>query len=183
MNCLFSTHHDLQAQCYRQNNLSKYFSFFHLGSSNNNGKIGFLDHNERKIESIQMQRTIHGEWTTTNQVLVSTNANKFIVQAVTRRSERIRNNQKARNNAIQKQQDAINFSQQQTTTWNNLPRQVLDKVINDSNNPAFNDISFTPQQSESTEQKGTPTQPSETINEKKENPVSQQMKDLKLWHQ
>ena len=115
-----------------------------------------------------MQRTIHGEWTPTNQVLVSTNANKFIVQVVTRRSERIRNNQKARNDAIQKRQDAINFSQQQTTTWNNLPSQVLDKVINDSNNPAFNDISFTPQPSEAiSKQKETPTQPLEVVNNKK----------------
>ena len=136
-----------------------------------------------------MQRTIHGEWTTTNQVVVFTNANKFIVQAVTRRLERIRNNQKARNDAIQKQQDAINFSQQQTTTWNNLPSQILDKVINNSNNPAFNDISFTPQPSEAiSEQKKTLTQPLEVINKKKEtpkqiNPVSQQMKDLELWHQ
>ena len=73
---------------YHQNNLSKYFSFYHLGSSDNNGKIGFLDHNKQEIESIQMQRTIHGEWTTTNQVLVSTNANKFIVQAVNRRLEK-----------------------------------------------------------------------------------------------
>ena len=97
-----------------------------------------------------MQHTIHGEWTTTNHVLVSTNANKFIIQAVNRRSERIRNNQKARNDAIQKQQDAMNFSQQQTTTWNNLPSQVLDKVINNSNNLAFNDISFTPHPSEAT---------------------------------
>ena len=46
---------------YHQNNLSKYFAFYHMGTSNNDGKIGFLDHNEREIESVQLQRTENGE--------------------------------------------------------------------------------------------------------------------------
>ena len=63
-----------------------------------------------------MQGTIHGELSTTNQALVSTILNKIIVQAVNQRSERIRIYQKARNDAIQKQQDVLIYSQQQTSS-------------------------------------------------------------------
>ena len=62
---------------YHQNNLSKYFLFYHMQNYYNNGKIGFLDHNETKIESIQMQQTQHGEWMVTNQDLVSMKANEI----------------------------------------------------------------------------------------------------------
>ena len=41
---------------YHRYNLSKYFAFYHVEISNNDGKIGFLDHNERKIEPIQIQQ-------------------------------------------------------------------------------------------------------------------------------
>ena len=122
---------------YHQNNLSKYFSFYHMGNSNNNGKIGFLDHNEREIESIHMQRTQHGEWMTTNQVLIATNANMYIVHAMNRRSERIRENLKLQNDKLQSEKDAIDMSQQQTTSWNRLPARVLDQVIKNSTNPTF----------------------------------------------
>ena len=40
---------------YHSTHKSKYFAFYHLGTSNNNGKIGFLDHNQREVESIQMK--------------------------------------------------------------------------------------------------------------------------------
>ena len=83
-----------------------------MGNSDNNGKIGFLDHNEREIESIQMQRTQHGEWMTTNQVLIATNANKYIVHAMNCRSERIRDNLKLQNDKLQAEKDAIDMSQQ-----------------------------------------------------------------------
>ena len=74
---------------YHRNDLSKYFLFYHVGNSNNHGKTGFFDHNEKEIESVQMQRTQHGEWTTTNQVLVSTYANKYVVHTMNRRSKKL----------------------------------------------------------------------------------------------
>ena len=98
-----STGTALSSDHYHQSNLSKYFAFYHMGISNSNGKIGFPNRNERKIESIQMQRINNGKWMTINQVLVSTMSNQFIVKAVNRRSERIRNNQKATNDALKQQ--------------------------------------------------------------------------------
>jgi hypothetical protein len=75
---------------YHTTHSSKLFTFYHLGT-NNGGKIGFLDHNKRKVESIQMERTDNGEWLTTNQILLtSVIENKHIIRAVNRRSDRIR---------------------------------------------------------------------------------------------
>ena len=74
---------------------------------------------------------------TTNQVLIATNANKYIVHAMNRRSEIIRDNLKLRNNNIQVEKDAINMSQQQTSSWNALPAEVLEQVILNSTNPTF----------------------------------------------
>ena len=108
-----------------------------MGNSDNNGKIGFLDHNEREIESIQMQRTQYSEWMTTNQVLIATNANKYTVHAMNRWSERIRDNLKLQNDKLQAKKDVIDMSQQQTLSWNGLPAVVLDQVIKNSPNPTF----------------------------------------------
>jgi hypothetical protein len=40
---------------YHSTHRSKYFAFYHLGTSNNNGKIGLLDHNKREVESIRIK--------------------------------------------------------------------------------------------------------------------------------
>jgi hypothetical protein len=56
---------------YHSTHKSRYYAFYHLGTSESTGKIGFLDYNQREVESIQMKRTHNGEWMTTNQVLVS----------------------------------------------------------------------------------------------------------------
>ena len=74
---------------------------------------------------------------TTNQHLIATNANKYIVHAMNRQSERIRENLKLQNNKLQAEKDAIDMSQQQTTSWNGLPAAVLDQVIKNSANQTF----------------------------------------------
>jgi hypothetical protein len=56
---------------YHSTHKSKYYAFYHLGTSVSTGKTGCLDYNQREVESIQMKRTHNGEWMTTNQVLVS----------------------------------------------------------------------------------------------------------------
>jgi hypothetical protein len=56
---------------YHSTHKSKYYDFYHLGTSESTGKIGFSDYNQREAESIQMKKTNNGEWLTTNQVLVS----------------------------------------------------------------------------------------------------------------
>ena len=96
---------------YHQSNLARYFTFFHSGNSDHHGNIGLLDHNEREIESIQMKRSHHGEWTTTNQVLVATQTNHHIVRAVNRRLERIKNQRTATNAALQREEDDIFLNQ------------------------------------------------------------------------
>ena len=60
---------------YHQSNIFRYFSFIHSGNANYNGKIAFLDNNERDVESIQMKRSHHDALMTTNQVLVATQVN------------------------------------------------------------------------------------------------------------
>ena len=178
-----------------------------MGNSNNNGKIGFLDHNEREIESIHMQRTQHGEWMTTNQVLIATNANKYIVHAMNRRSERIRENLKLQNYKLQAEKDAVNMSQQQTTSWNGLPAAVLDQVIKNSTNPTFvtsiedqeaaNPTLATSNADQERATSNNDNNNNDNNNDDNGNPeistnnetvppptkYSQKMKDLELWHQ
>ena len=45
----------LSPDYYQQSNISYYYSFYHSGNSNCNGKIGFLDDNKREVESIQIK--------------------------------------------------------------------------------------------------------------------------------
>lgn len=76
-----------------------------MGNSTSNGKIGFLDRNEREVESIQMKRIHNGEWMTTNQVLVSkpSKPNRHIVKTVNQQSERIKDQQIVADTALQRQ--------------------------------------------------------------------------------
>ena len=172
---------------YHQNNLSKYFAFYHMGTSNNDGKIGFLDHNEREIESVQLQRTENGEWMTPNQILIASPTNKHIVRQVTRFSERIRNQQIEKNSAAQakeeqritaeeelkqqqklkwqqqrnndEQKEEMEIQQQRSESWHQpLNKDVFDKMSQDAH-PTFNNA------------------PGEKRS------LSQQIKDLELWHQ
>jgi hypothetical protein len=70
---------------YQTTHKSKYYAFYHLGTSDSTGKIGFLDQNKQEVESIQMKRTHNGEWLITNQILVTNPIeNKHIIRAVTR---------------------------------------------------------------------------------------------------
>jgi hypothetical protein len=102
---------------YHTTHNSKLFAFYHLGT-NNGGKIGFLDHDKREVESIQMKRTDNGEWLTTNQILVtSVIENKHIIRAVNRRSDRIRDIQMERNGNIQSMEDRVVIDQQQNESW------------------------------------------------------------------
>jgi hypothetical protein len=55
---------------YHSTHKLKYYAFYHMGTSESTGRMGFLDYNHREVESIQMKRTHNGEWLTTNQVLV-----------------------------------------------------------------------------------------------------------------
>jgi hypothetical protein len=73
----------LSSDNYHFTHKSKYYAFYHLGTSESTGKIGFLDYNQREVELIQMKRIHNGEWLTTNQVLVSSPIkNKHIIRAV-----------------------------------------------------------------------------------------------------
>ena len=101
---------------YHQSNLACYFTFYHSGNSDHQGKIGLLDHNQQEIKSIQMIRSHHGEWTTTNQVLVATQTNCHIVRAVNQHSKRIKNQQTATNAALQREADDIFLNQQQSNS-------------------------------------------------------------------
>ena len=106
-----------------------------FGNSNCNGKIAFLDNNKREVESIQMRHSHNGEWMTTNQVLVATQANHHIVRAVNWRSERIKNQQVATNVAIQRQEDKIELSQQRLNSWTSLNPQAIDQMVNNNQIP------------------------------------------------
>jgi hypothetical protein len=86
---------------------SKLLAFYNLGT-NNGGKVGFLDPNQREVESIHMKRTDNGEWLTTNQILVtSLIENKHIIRAVNRRSDQIRDIIMERNDNIQSMEDRV----------------------------------------------------------------------------
>ena len=76
-----------------------------MGTSNNDGKIGFLDHNEQEIKSVQLQRTENGEWMTPNQNLIVPPTNKHIVRQVTRFLKRIAKQQIEKNSAEQAKAD------------------------------------------------------------------------------
>jgi hypothetical protein len=92
---------------YHTTHNSKLFAFYHLGT-NNGGKIGFLDHNKLKVESVQMKRTDNGEWLTTNQILVtSLIENKHIIRAVNQRSDQIQDIQMERNDNIKSMEDRV----------------------------------------------------------------------------
>jgi hypothetical protein len=90
---------------YHTTHNSKLFASYHLGT-NNGGKIGFLDHNQCEVESIQMKRTDNGKWLTTNQILVTSSIeNKHTIRAVNRRSDRIQELLIERNGNIQSMED------------------------------------------------------------------------------
>jgi hypothetical protein len=98
----------------------KYFAFYHLGTSESTGKIGFLDYNQKEVESIQMKRTHNGEWLTTNQVLLTHPIeNQNVIRAVTRRSDRIRDLQMERNDNMQAEEDRVVIDQQINESWAN----------------------------------------------------------------
>ena len=67
---------------YRQSNICKYFTFYHMGNAICNGNIRFFDNNEQEVRLIQMKRSYNGKWMTTNQVLVAAPANYNIIKAV-----------------------------------------------------------------------------------------------------
>ena len=80
-----------------------------------------------------MRQSHNGEWMTTNQVLVATQANHHIVRAVNRHSKRIKNCQVVENIAIQRQEDDIELNQQQTNAWTaSLNSQVIDQMVGDN---------------------------------------------------
>ena len=122
---------------YYQSNISRYCSFYHFGDRNFNGKIAFLDNNEREVESIQMRRTDNGEWMTTNQVLMATQSNHHIVNAVNRRSERIKKRQLAANTATQREEDDSELFQQQSNSWTTqINSQVIDQMVGNNHDTA-----------------------------------------------
>jgi hypothetical protein len=94
---------------YHLTHKSKYYAFYHMGTSESTGRIGFLDYNQREVES----RTHNGEWLTTNQVLVASPIeNKHMIRAISWRSDRIRDLQKERNGNMQAEEDQVVIDQQ-----------------------------------------------------------------------
>jgi hypothetical protein len=149
---------------YHTTHNSKLFAFYHLGT-NNGGKIGFLDHNKREVESIQMKRTDNGEWLTTNQILVTSLIEyKHIIRAVNRRSDRIRDIQMERNGNIQSMEDRVVIDQQQNESWATDIGSHHFEAMSEEAHPIFTDVKLktmnTPQQE-----------------------YTQKMKELELWHQ
>jgi hypothetical protein len=143
----------------------KVFAFYHLGTSDNNGKIGFLDHNKREVESIQMKRTDNGEWLTTNQILViSLIKNKHIIRAVNQRSERIRDIQMERNDNIQLMEDRVVIDQQQNETWATDIGSHHFGAMSEDTHPIITDVKL--------KRMDTPQQVH-----------TQNIKELELWHQ
>jgi hypothetical protein len=129
---------------------SKLFAFYHLGT-NNGGKIGFLDHNKREVESIQMKRTDNGEWLTTNQILAtSLIKNKHIIRAVNRRSDWIRDIQIEWNDNIQSMEDRVDIDQQQSESWATDIGSHHFEAMSEDAHPIFRDVKLktmdTPQQ-------------------------------------
>jgi hypothetical protein len=149
---------------YHSTHKSISFAFFHLGT-NNGGKIGFLDHNQKEVESIQMKRTDNGEWLTTNQILVNNSIkNKHIIRAVNRRSDRIRDIIMERNDNNQSSEDRVVINQQQNESWaTDIGSHHFDAMSKEAH-PIFTDVKLktmdTPQQV-----------------------YTQKMKELELWHQ
>jgi hypothetical protein len=144
---------------------SKYYTFYHLGTSDNIGKMGFVDHNKRKVESIQMKRTSNGEWLTTNQILVASSIeNKHIIRAVNRRSDRIRDIQMEQNDNIQSMEDRVVIDQQQNESWATDIGSHHFEAMSEDAHPIFMDVKLKSMETE--QQKYT-----------------QKMKDLELWHQ
>jgi hypothetical protein len=149
---------------YHTTHNSKLFAFYHLGT-NNQGKNGFLDHNKRKVESIQMKRTDNGEWLTTNQILVtSLIENKHIIRAVNRRSDRIQDMQIEQNGNIQSMEDRVVIDQQQNESWATDIGPHYFEAMSEDAHPILTDVKLktmdTPQQE-----------------------YTQKMKELELWHQ
>jgi hypothetical protein len=149
---------------YHKTNQSKYYAFYHLGT-NNGGKIGFLDHNQREIESIQMERTDNGEWLTTNQVLMATGLeNKHVIRAVNRRSDRIRDLKLEQNDIEQAREDRVIIDQQMDESWaTDLGKHHFDQICEEAD-PIFSNVNF-------------------KTTDSKQQQYSQKMKELELWHQ
>ena len=121
-------------------------------------------------------------WQQTKFWYPQTNIYVYIVHTINCRSEITRNNLKLRNDAIQTEKDAIDMSQQQTSSWNTLPLQVLDQVISNSTNPSFDDLNTVKTMADpdipvpSTSSREEAMAPSRSQ-------YSQKMKDLELWNQ
>ena len=74
-----------------------------------------------------MIRSHHGEWITTNQVLVATQTNHQVIRAVNQRLEQTKNQQTATNAALQQEEDDIFLNQQQSNSWiSSITSQVID---------------------------------------------------------
>ena len=138
-------------------------------------------------------------------MLVATPANHHIVRAVNRRSDRIRNQQLAANEAIQREEDDIFLHQQRSNSWTaSLNSQVIDQMAGNNRDTATPSqtastttpapppppTSTTPPPTTSTTQPAPPpTNTTSTMNDEEAPPwnlppkMSQQMKDLELWHQ
>ena len=122
---------------YHQSYIFCHFSLIHSCDANCNGKIAFLDNNERKVESIRMRRTNNGEWMITNQVLVETQPNHHIVNVVNLHSKYIKKQQLAANAAIQREGDDIELFQQRSDSWTTpLNSHVIDQMVGNSHNTA-----------------------------------------------
>jgi hypothetical protein len=149
---------------YHTTHNSKLFAFYHLGT-NNGGKIGFLDHNQREVESIQMKRTDNGEWLTTNQILVASSIeNKHIIQAVNRRLDRIRELLTERNDNIQSMEDRVVIDQQQNESWATDIGSHHFKAMSEEAHPIFKDVKLKTMETE-------------------QQVYTKKMKELELWHQ
>jgi hypothetical protein len=148
---------------YHTTHNSKLFAFYHLGT-NNRGKIGFLDHNQREVESIQMKRTDTGEWLT-NQILVTSSIeNKHIIRAVNQRSDRIRELLTERNDNIQSMEDRVVIDQQQNESWATGKGSHHFDAMREEAHPIFKDVKFKTMETE-------------------QQVYTQKMKELELWHQ
>ena len=169
---------------YHQSNISRYFSFYPSGDRNCNGKIASLDNNEREVESIQMRRTDNGEWMTTNQVLMATQSNHHIVNAVNRRSERIKKRQLAANTATQREEDDSELFQQQSNSWTTqINSQVIDQMVGNSHDAATTMPTELIATSPATGLPESTPAPTPSLTTNLPSNLSPQMKDLKLWHQ
>jgi hypothetical protein len=155
----------LSPDSYQNSHKFKYHAFYHLGTSNSTGRIEFLDHNQREVESIQMKRTNNGEWLTTNQVLVSNSLNnKHVIRAVNRRSDRIRDLQTEENDALQAAEDRVVIDQQLNESWAMDIGSHHFEAMSENAHKIFKDV------------EAPKTETQQQIYTKK-------MKELELWHQ